>query len=149
MTVWKINPGAVSMVLEAVQTAQETLGDRLVSEELDPVASAVTTPSQGNPDGGRSNAVTGSVMASLNALFTSQAASIRTIQGHIAAGVYGVANATAEYNLAQAGMADATDPHGAAAHMQEEMFAAAASGDLSYFDTYGSVRPMDAQGDGV
>lgn len=148
MSRWRINPLGVEGVLRQVQIAQSRVGKRLASEELDPVGQAVTMPTQANPGAGRGNGVTGSVVSALDALFASHAASIRSIEGHILAGVYGVANATHEYDVAQQGMADATDPYAAAAAMQAQMFSAAQTGDLSYFDTHGYYRPMDAQQDG-
>lgn len=140
MTAWKIDPVGVQGVLDKVQAAQTEIANDLKSDELQPVARAVVMPT--STSSARQNGVTGSVMSALNALFESETDNIATIQNHIAAGVFGVANAAYEYAMAQNSMATNTgDPYAKAASMQDAMFGAATTGDLSYFSDNGHFRP--------
>lgn len=142
MTAWRIDPVGVQGVLDKVQAAQAEIANDLKSDELQPVARAVTMPTATSSV--RQNGVTGSVMSALNSLFESEADNIATIQNHIVAGVFGVANATYEYQMAQNNMgADAS--YAKAAEMQDAMFGAANTGDLSYFNQNGHFRP-DGEG---
>lgn len=145
MSVWKISPEGVDGVLKSVQTAQGEVGKDLSSTDLDPVGKAVTMPTEANPGGGRQNGVTGEVMAALGAVFESEKSNIQKIQSHIVAGIYGVANAAYEYQVAQVSMSD----YSRAEAMQAAMFVAAGDPDkLSYFDENGHFRPEDAKAKG-
>lgn len=141
MSSWSIDPQAVQGVLDKVGAAQAEIAKDLESGDLDPVAKAVTMPNGGSNT--RENGVTGAVMSALNTLFESEADNIATIQSHILAGVFGVANATYEYVQAQALMADGTNRYDKAEEMQAAMFEAANTGDLSYFDQNAAIRPSD------
>lgn len=141
---WKIDPMGVQSVLETVRQAQTEIAKDLASGELEPVARAVTMPAGNDsaaPNAMSQNGLSGSVMSALNTLFQSETDNIATIQAHILAGLYGVANATYEYAVAHESMADVSQRYAKAADMQEAMFEAASSGDLSYFTEHGQYSP--------
>lgn len=139
MTGWRIDPAGVQQVLETVRAAQAEIAKDLESGDLEPVARAVTMPAEGSS--GLQNGVTGSVMAALNSVFESEADNIATIQSHILAGLFGVANATHEYSAAQQSMAEGGNRFAKAAEMQSAMFESATSGDFGYFTEHGRYHP--------
>jgi Family of unknown function (DUF6507) len=114
MSTWRISPADVQSVLIDVQTSAEELSEQLTEAKFQSVLDGLTWGA----------AVTGDVPAAINALIGDQVKNLTNISNRIQAGTMGVANAVVSYNNGQIDMAGT---------YQTQAFAAAESGDFTYF----------------
>lgn len=118
MTQWCIDPGGVVGVVSLVSRLQGELAESLVPGVFEVVVSGVSW-------GGE---YTAAVSQALAGLLVDQQDELETIVHRVQAGVLGTLNAVAAYQAGQAEMS---------ASFQGQMFAAAESGDVSYFQQHG------------
>lgn len=123
MSGWRLDPGAIGVVLTSAEEDLETMNGAWSASQLEGAVE----------DLGAVGAAGVDVCAAVVEVLNAQGGRLSSMGNRVSAGLMGVESATACYEAGQEGMA---------AECQSQMLASAGSGDFSWW--YGSTPPQGA-----